>query len=172
MTTVLPAKAVEGLVGATRAGEPRRRHPLLRALVEDEQLLVPLADNERAEPETQGDVEPPWRTAVVEREVVVHGEEGGVLSEDLDDLVGPKHGAAEESLAGVAVELEGRRPAGRLAGLLQPERVGDVQLAAFLGRAGRGGRRRQPEKASAEQRQEEEGLERRHGLGMAGAAAD
>ena len=144
MGAVLPAKAEEGLIGATRAVESRRRR-LLGAVVEDEQLLVPLADDERAQPETQRNVEPELGAAVVEREVLVDGEEGGVLGEDLNDLVGPEYGAAEESLAAVAVELEGRGPARRPAGaLLQPERLRDVQVAASLGRAGGAGRRRQP----------------------------
>lgn len=147
MAAVLPAKAEEGLAGATSAVESRRRR-LLGAVVEDEQLLVPLADDERAQPETQRNVEPELGAAVVEREVLVDGEEGGVLGEDLNDLVGPEYGAAEESLAAVAVQLERRGPARRPAGLLQPERVTDVQVAAFLGRAGRCGRRRQPEKGS------------------------
>lgn len=58
-------------------------------------------------------------------------------------------------MGAVASELEGRGPARRLAGLLEPERVGYGQVAASLGRAGGGSRRKE---AASSGRRSESGM--------------
>ncbi|EMS65953.1 hypothetical protein TRIUR3_00270 [Triticum urartu] len=147
-----PSVHVRFDVNAAKFGRGMDQKWMKNGLVEDEQLPVLAADDERTQPDTERDVEPPFGAAVVEREVVVHGDEGGVLGEDLKYLVGPEHGAAEESLAAVAVELEGWRPAWRLGVLVQPERVGYAQVATCPGRAGKGIRRAaRPEEGSEDE---------------------
>lgn len=165
VAAILPADAVEGLVEARRGEESLRCWPplLVGAVVEHEQLPVLLADGVRPQPDAVGDVEPPlWAAGGRDEEIVVDGDEGGVLDEDANHLILSVDGVSEECFAAVAVELEGRRPARRPAGtILEPERVVDGQVAACPGRAGRAGRRRQPENGSQEQEEERE----RHGLG-------
>lgn len=81
LAAVLPAEVDEGLIDARRADEPGRP---LGAVVEDEQLPVLAADGVGSEPDAGGHVEPPARAAAGGRdeEVVVDGDEGGVLGED------------------------------------------------------------------------------------------
>lgn len=168
MAAILPADVVEGLVEAGRGEESLRCWPpppplLVGAVVEDEQLPVLLADGVRPQPDAVGDVEPPlWAAGGRDEEIVVDGDEGGVLDEDANHLILSVDGVSEECFAAVAVELEGRRPARRPAGaILEPERVVDGQVAACPGRAGRAGGRRRRENGSQEQEEERE----RHGLG-------
>jgi len=134
----LPAVAEpdEGTVVAGQAMEPsrvrRRRTP--RALAKEEQLLIGSAEDERPGREERDVHRRRW-AAGVEREVVVHHMEGFVAGEDAEHLVRLVHGFGQERAVAAALELEGRRSARRLAGLLQPERVGDVELPACLGPA-------------------------------------
>lgn len=94
------------------------------------ELGVGSADDERRLPDAERDVERWRRAAGGEREVFVHHMEGVGLGEDLNNPVRLIDGACEVCAAVVALELEGRGPALCPAGLLQPERVGDGQVAA------------------------------------------
>jgi len=58
-----------------------------------------------------------------------------LLGEDTEHLIRLVHGFGQECAVAVAFELEGRRSARWLAGLLKPERVGDVEVPACLGPA-------------------------------------
>jgi len=124
------------VVIARQAPEPRQSlwHGLA-ASGEEPELAVGLADGEHPQPHSgQRDVEARRRAAGGEGQVLVDDVDGAVPGEDGHHPVRLEHGVAEEGAAGVALELEGRRPARRPAGLLQPERVGDVQAPARLGR--------------------------------------
>jgi hypothetical protein len=130
-----PSEPDERLVVARQAPEPR--HILwyrVLASGEEPELAVGLADGERPQPHGERDVEARRRAAGGEGQVLVDDVDGAVPGEDGDHPVRLEHGVAQERAAGVAHELEGRRPARRPAGLLQPERVGDVQAPACLGR--------------------------------------
>jgi len=120
----------EGGAVAGQAAKPSRKLRRLRALPEEEQLLVG-----SAEEEWRGDgrdVERRRRAAGGERQVDVHHMQGSVLGEDALHPIRLVDGAAQEHAAAVAPELESWRPARRPAGLLHPERVGDAQLPACL----------------------------------------
>jgi len=109
----------------------RRWRP--RALPKKEQLFVGLAEYECGREER--DVHRRRWAAGDERYVVVHHMEGVVVGEDAEHLIRLVDGFSQENAAAVAFELEGRRSARRPAGLLQPERVGDVEPPACLGPA-------------------------------------
>ena len=94
------------------------------------QLGVGSADDERRLRDAVRYIEQRRRAAGGEREIFVHHMEGVVVDDDIDNPIGAMDGTGEVCAAGVALELEGRGPARRLAGLLQPERVGDGHVAA------------------------------------------